>query len=365
MTRRLTIALVATFAITGLLVTACGGSKKNAAPEDTTTSTTKALATWPLTGLPGADVLTAGDHPAIVVKMDNSPDARPQTGIERADVVYELLVEGITRFALVFHSELPEPVGPVRSARSSDIDLVSNLSTPLFAWSGGNPGVEGEVAAAARRGLLTDASYSAAFGAYFRSTDRMAPHNLYVNLPQLLEIKAPADQGAPAPVFTYRPPGAAAPVGVPAAALSVDFGGGTVVDYLWDAARDGWRRFQIDSTHGRSSSATMDRAGGQVTPANVVVMFTEYGQSPSDSRSPMALTIGSGRALVYSAGQAIEATWNRPDARSPAVLRDTAGSVIALTPGRTWVELPRTGSTVTTYGAADLPFLDQLRSAQR
>jgi hypothetical protein len=67
---------------------------------------------------------------------------------------------------------------------------------------------------------------------------------------------------------------------------------------------------------------------------------------------------------VYSAGQAIEATWNRPDARSPAVLRDTAGSVIALTPGRTWVELPRTGSTVTTYGAADLPFLNQLRSAQ-
>lgn len=353
-------------ALSAVAIAGCGGGRSTATPE-TSTSTTVVLPTWPLTGLPGADAPTAGAHPAITVKMDNSPDARPQTGIERADIVYELLVEGITRFALVFHSELPEPVGPVRSARSSDIDLVSALSTPVFAWSGGNPGVEGEVAAAARRGLLTDASYSAAFDAYFRSTDRIAPHNLYVNLPKLLELKAPAGQGAPMPVFTYRAADAAPAVvgGVPALGMSVDFGMGTVIDYLWDAGRNGWRRFQVDGSHARRDSATMDRAGGQVTPANVVVMFTEYGQSPSDSRSPMALTVGSGRAIVYTAGRAIEGTWTRPDARTPAVLRDAAGSVIALTPGRTWVELPRTGSTVTTYSAADQALLDQLAAAER
>jgi hypothetical protein len=364
MRRKLTIFLVGAVTIGSLFVAACGSSKKNSSPEVSTTSTTKALPTFPLTGLPAADAMTSGDHPAIVVKMDNSPDARPQTGIERADVVYELLVEGITRFALVFHSQLPEPVGPVRSARSSDIDLVSNLSKPLFAWSGGNPGVMGEVAAAAAKGLLTDASYSAAFGAYFRSNDRVAPHNLYANLSKLLELKAPQDQGAPKPLFAFRKPGASAS-GVPALGLSVDFGGGTVIDYRWDSARGGWRRFQIDARHGRAESATMDVAGGQVTPANVVVMFTQYGQSPSDSRSPMALTVGTGRALVYTDGQAIEATWTRPDALSPAVLRDVSGAVVNLTPGRTWVELPRTGSTVTTYGAADQPFLDQLLAAQR
>ena len=364
MNRRLLSLLLMAVAVPALLLSSCGGSKKNASPADSSTSTTVALPTFPLTGLPAADAATRGDHPAIVVKMDNSPDARPQTGIQRADVVYELLVEGITRFALVFHSELPEPVGPVRSARSSDIDLVSDLSRPLFAWSGGNPGVEAEVAAAARKGLLTDASYSAAFDAYFRSTDRVAPHNLYVNLPKLLELKAPAGQGAPAPLFTYRSADAAVG-GIAATGFSVDFGGGTISDHLWDDSLGGWRRFQIDSTHGRGDSATMDRAGGQVAPANVVVMFTEYGQSPSDSRSPMALTVGSGRAIVYTAGRAIEATWSRPDAASPAVLRDAGGSVIALTPGRTWVELPRTGSTVTTYGDADVTVTDQLRAAAR
>jgi hypothetical protein len=364
MTRRLVLLLMAAITVPTLLLAACGSSKKSASPVDSTTSTTKLLPTFPLTGLPAADAAEMGDHPAIVVKMDNSPDARPQTGIERADVVYELLVEGITRFALVFHSELPEPVGPVRSARSSDIDLVSDLSKPLFAWSGGNPGVTGEVAAAAAKGLLTDASYSAAFDAYFRSNDRIAPHNLYANLPKLLELKAPQGQGAPKPLFAYRASGASAS-GVPALGLSVDFEEGTVIDYLWDGNRGGWRRFQVDTRHGRAESATMDVAGDQVTPANVVVMFTQYGQSPSDSRSPMALTVGTGRALVYTDGQAIEATWTRPDALSPAVLRDVSGAAISLTSGRTWVELPRTGSTVMTYGAADSSFIDQLLAAQR
>lgn len=363
MTRRALLALAVLVAASTMVAAACGGSRKDAAPEETTT-TTILLPTWPLTGLAAADATTAGAHPAVVVKMDNSPDARPQTGIERADVVYELLVEGITRFALVFHSELPEPVGPVRSARSSDIDLVSDLSTPLYAWSGGNPGVEREVAAAARKGLLTDASYSAAFGAYFRSSDRVAPHNLYVNLPTLLELKAPAGQGAPKPLFSYRGPDAVV-TGVPALGLTVDFGMGTVIEYVWDAQRSGWRRFQVDASHGRPDSATMDRDGGQVAPANVVVMFTEYGQSPSDSRSPMALTVGSGRAIVYTAGQAIEGTWSRADALTPAVLRDATGAVIALTPGRTWVELPRTGAPVTTYTATDQAVVDSLLAARR
>ena len=363
MSRRILLAPAVLLTAAALMVTACGGGKKEAAPQESTT-TTVVLPTWPLTGLPSADATSRGAHPAVVVKMDNSPDARPQTGIERADVVYELLVEGITRFALVCHSELPEPVGPVRSARSSDIDLVSDLSTPLYAWSGGNPGVEREVAAAARKGLLIDASYSAAFDAYFRASDRVAPHNLYVNLPKLLELKAPEGQGAPKPLFAYRREAAAVP-GVAALGLSVDFGMGTVIDYLWDAERGGWRRFQVDGSHGRPNSATMDRAGGQVAPANVVIMFTDYGQSPSDSRSPMALTVGSGRAIVYTAGQAIEGTWSRPDALAPAVLRDPTGAVIELTPGRTWVELPRTGATVTTYGVADQPVIDQLLAARR
>lgn len=336
----------------------------------TTSTTTTTLPVWPLTGLPDA---AAGviPHPAISVKMDNSADARPQTGINEADVVFELLVEGITRFALVFHSNLPDPVGPVRSARSSDPQMVHQLSKPLFVWSGGNPGVTAEIGAAARAGILTDASYNIATGSYFRSNDRYAPHNLYVRLPQLLAEMAPPGQGDPAPLFVYRQtqgpvatstttttpvapgvsvttaPGTPAPV----AGFSLDMEG-TTPDWAWDPAVAGWRRFQVDATHDRRNSATVDPAGRQVAPANVVVMFIDYGVSPADSRSPMAITVGSGPLLVFSSGTVVAGTWTRPDAASPAELRDSTGRVIELTPGRTWVEYPRRGSRLTVLDRA-------------
>lgn len=361
--------VVAVLAVAVLVVvlTSGGGSKDEAAVEETTTTTTTTLPTWPLTDLPDATAPVAGAHPAIVVKMDNSADARPQTGINEADVVYELLVEGITRFALVFHSNLPDPVGPVRSARSSDPNLVADLSRPLFAWSGGNPGVTAEIRAADDAGILTDSSYSIATDAYYRSNDRVAPHNLYVKLPQLLQMMAPAGQGAPAPIFSYvkqnTPPTTtsttttAAPgvsttattvapgTPIPVPAFTIDFEGAKV-DYAWDAVAKGWRRFQVDGTHNRANSATVDPAGKQVTPANVVIMFLDYGQSPADSRSPMAISVGSGPAWVFSNGKLTVGTWNRPDPKQPAKLLDATGKEILLTPGRTWVELPRKGQRV-------------------
>lgn len=343
-----------------------------------TTTTTIPLPLWPLTGLPDAKA-NGPAHPAIIVKMDNSPDARPQTGINEADIVYELLVEGITRYALVFHSNLVDPAGPVRSARSSDIDLVADLSTPLFAWSGANSGVMGEVAAAARKGILIDASYDAASPAYYRSNDRAAPHNLYLHLPQLLELKAPENSSNPAPVFVYRKPivvtppsttssssssttskksttttstlpptttTTTAPPGSPVLGFTVDFGG-VVVDYVWNPVTKGWSRLQVDQTHPRPQSPTLDTAGVQVSPANVIVQFIDYGVSPSDSRSPMALTVGSGKMIVFSEGRGIAGTWSRPKADAPTTYTANDGTPIQLTPGRTWVALPRVGSSIT------------------
>ena len=352
-------------------------STKTAESEPTvsTTTTTAPLPVWPLTGV--ADAKASGPaHPAIVVKMDNSPDARPQTGINEADVVYELLVEGITRYALVFHSNLADPVGPVRSARSSDIDLIADLSTPLFVWSGANAGVAGEVNAAARKGILVDASNSAAAPAYYRSDDRQSPHNLYVHLPQVLELKAPEKQGNPAPIFNFRKIVAATPTTttsststtskksattttsivptttttttVPGAltpGFTLDFGG-VAVDYVWNSGTQGWSRLQVDQTHPRAKSPTLDTAGVQVSPANVIVQFIDYGQSPSDSRSPMALTVGTGKVLVFTDGRVIGGTWSRPTADKPTTYTADDGTPILLSPGRTWVELPRIGSPI-------------------
>ena len=136
------------------------------AQETTTTAPAPVVPTWPLTGVPTDDA-EGLLQPAIVVKVDNSPQARPHAGINQADIVYELQVEGITRFMEIFHSQTPDRIGPVRSARSSDINLLSNLSRPLLLWSGGNPGVTNEVLRAQENGLLVDLVHGGAANAEF------------------------------------------------------------------------------------------------------------------------------------------------------------------------------------------------------
>jgi hypothetical protein len=350
--RRALLLAPATVLLGVTVLAACSGDGADVAvaPETTEAPTTTTAppppVLSPLTGLPTADAL-AEQHPAVTVKMDNSPEARPQSGINAADIVYEMKVEGITRFALVFHSQLPEGVGPVRSARSSDIDLVADLSRPLFAWSGGNPGVTGEVLQAEREGVLTNASYDVSEPDYYRASDRKAPHNLYVNLPGLVAGRTPEGQGAPVPIFVYRTETSPAGVGAsPASGIQIDFGLGTNIEYAWDASISGWRRFQVDQRHPRAESATLDADGVQVAPANVVVQMIEYGVSPSDSRSPKALTVGEGEALIFTNGQVVPARWVRPTREAPTQYLDFVGQPIALTPGRTWVELAQQGPNV-------------------
>lgn len=340
-------------------VAACGKSndKPVEAAEPAPSSTSAAVETtaappppppvWPLTGTVAPDAASLG-HPAVVVKMDNSPDARPQTAINEADVVYELLVEGITRYALVYHSTLVDEVGPVRSARSSDPTLIANLGTPLLVWSGGNPGVTAEVRDAADMGLLIDKSQNYAGGDYWRDNSRKAPHNLYANI---AAIDA-ATPGTPPPaIFAFGAAGQPPAAGAATAGITVDYGDGVRADYAWDAERGGWDRFQVDERHHRADSATVDANGVQVSPANVVVLFTEYGQSPSDARSPMALSTGAGEAIVLSQGTMIHGSWSRETPLHPWTLIDDAGAPIQLTPGRTWVSLPETGSAVTPLDA--------------
>ena len=352
--RRRPIQIVAV-TLTLVFVAACGKSndkplEAGASPTtkgDATTTSAPPPPVYPLTGVPVADPGLA-QHPAVVVKMDNSPDARPQTGINEADVVYELLVEGITRYVLVFQSQTPDTVGPVRSARSSDIELLTNLGSPLIAWSGANPGVTSEVHTAVDNGFLVNVGQDAIPAQYHRDNSRKAPHNLYTNISGLLSDAAPAGAGAPPPLFSYRAPFEPYTGGaLPAPGYVVDFGGGVRADYVWDAERGGWDRFQVDESHPRPDSATLDGNGVQVAPQNVVILFLQYGQSPSDARSPMAISTGEGDAVVLTDGKAVVGRWKRPTALSGWELVDQGGLPIKLSPGRTWVALPEAGSAAT------------------
>jgi hypothetical protein len=128
--------------------------------------------------------------------------------------------------------------------------------------------------------------------------------------------------------------------------VSIEFTPIAKVTYAWDAERKGWDRFQIDSQNGMAQSAFVDSDGPQVAPENVVVLITPYGVSEADSNSPQAYTVGEGEALVFTGGALLRGRWVRPTANEPVKLVDASGRRIRLTPGRTWVELPREGRPV-------------------
>src|SRR5262245_47647704 len=211
MNRRRTTALLA---IALLLVAACGGKSKTTTAPSTTTTTTEATTTtaalpppvYPLTGRPVSDAAIAA-RPALVVKIDNADGgrgntARPQLGLNEADVVYEEMVEGsVTRLAAVFQSTDADPIGPVRSARSTDVAVFSPLNRPLFAWSGANAGF----AELIRQSPLVDVGYDAHSEMYTRrnQTGHVGPHNLYSSTPALYSLTPPFSP-PPSPLFSYR-----------------------------------------------------------------------------------------------------------------------------------------------------------------
>jgi Protein of unknown function (DUF3048) N-terminal domain/Protein of unknown function (DUF3048) C-terminal domain len=339
--------------VVALLAAACSKAASKTLPSTSTTTTRPAPTTtvphgpaYPLTGLPTRSAAQLR-HPAVVVKMDNSPWARPQTAINQADIVFELLVEGITRYALVFGSNLPTTVGPVRSARSSDIDLLSGLGRPLLAWSGANPTVIGQVEAAASAGLLVDASRGANPPEYWRDPNREAPHNLYTNLPMLLSMFGGGSARPPQAILPFAPMGTALPrTARRSVGVTINFGDGVAAQYVWDAKHKGWARYQIDQLHDMAHSATLDSSGVQVAPPNVLVLFLHYGVSIADPKSPQAISTGDGTGEVFTQGHEVDIRWSRPSRTSSFRFTTTTGQPFALPPGRTWVALPQVGAAV-------------------
>jgi hypothetical protein len=280
-----------------------------------------------LTGQPGTVT-----RPALVIKIDNHDRARPQFGINQADVVYEEIVEGgITRLAAVFHSEGADPVGPIRSARTGDFELLTNLSMPLFANSGGNQ----RVLALLRDVAMIDVGVNAASEMYHRLDDRSAPHNL-VTATESLWAAGGDRAGQPASLFEYRADGDPLPATSRAAAgVTIDFGE-NAVSYEWDDVLDGWARTQNDELH-------IDADNWVVAPANVVVQFVSYGRSAASNASPEAQLVGEGVVWVFTEGRVIVGTWRRDGSAERTSMADEDGEVITLSPGRTWVALPRVG----------------------
>jgi hypothetical protein len=285
---------------------------------------------WPLTGVEVAPGESPADTRVLSVKIENSAAARPQTGLDKADVVYESLTEGgITRFNALFHSQVPDEIGPVRSARMSDTQLVPQYSA-LFAHSGGNAGV----LSAIRSAGLQVVDHSGAGAAYRRASDRRAPHNLYLDPTRVREIAIakgyPATQELKGLQFS---PSVDSTITVTRVVVPFSNANTTV----WDYDDDG--EVYLRSNNGQPHK---DRVSGeQYSATNVVVMWARTTATGPRGIGGTTLEIalaGSGRAAIFRSGVRVDGTWET-DGSSPPVFRDSGGTIARLAPGNTWFQV--------------------------
>jgi hypothetical protein len=320
----------------GLAACSGGGDEKADAKKVTTTTTVPSTTTTappppvaPLTGLddPSGQSLT---RPAVSAKVENTEFARPQAGLDQADVVYEEVVEGnITRLVAMFNSQIPAVIGPVRSVRAIDPDIVWPVGG-IFTFSGG-AAINVDAAAAAPVTIVTENNQDVLVRNAPDQPPRDSPHNLYALGPQLFAVGG--QPVPPPPLFQYYLKGAPPSLAQGVLSFRVGFTPGYDPTYAWDAAAGVWRRSMNGAPHTASN-------GNQLSPTNVVVQFTEY---PGEADG---LTVGEGDVWVFSDGTVRTGRWIRPDRNQPARYVDALGIPILLRPGPTWVELLPVGSPV-------------------
>jgi Protein of unknown function (DUF3048) N-terminal domain/Protein of unknown function (DUF3048) C-terminal domain len=347
-----TAALSGLVSLSALLV-ACGGhsAPKLSAPSATaqpteaatkaTTPTTKAapkkvshVALCPLTGLPAPGGKVPA-RPALAVKVENLPAARPQYGLAQADVIYEEPVEGgITRFIVIYQCNNSSRIEPVRSGRWIDPDLVSQYGAhPLFGYAGAVQPVVAKIDSSSLidvgvdRGPTTD---------YWRDPDRYEPHNLVTSTAVLYAegAKEGATSTPPKPVFEFGP---LPPIGTPAASVYIPYAYSPVT-WTWNPSVRLYFRSYSDT-----GPATLG-GGGQISAANVVIMHmvaypSTFVEDVNGDHETLLTLTGSGPLEVIRDGAAIQGTWSRPNLHDVTQLLDSKGRVIPLSPGVTWIEL--------------------------
>ena len=304
-------------------------------PSFTYVSTYETPAPTALAPLTGVEV-PAGSltNSSLAAKIDNHPGARPQVGLGRTDIVYEELVEGgATRYVGIWQSDIPAEIGPVRSIRPMDPDIVSPFGG-IIAYSGGQQ----RFVALMRSTNVYNAIHgqSDTEAVMYRTNTKDAPHNVLVKAPELLAMHP--DIPPPQQQYSYAPDAAGSSAvrdGTPVAAINLAFSRSSARSWAADPATGRWLRSQ-------DGAADLDDTGAQLSAANVIVLRVPVTVSQNIPKTEL---LGSGEAWVSSGGRTIHATWSKGDRLAPIRLVDDTGTVIRLAPGNSWIELvPNAGS---------------------
>lgn len=308
-------------------------------PTPNTPTPTPATKASPLSGVQVAPELA--DRPITGVVIENHPDARPQSGLQDAGVVYEANAEGgITRFEAFFLENRPPVLGPVRSVRTYFVDWALEFNAPL-AHAGGNADALDLISPL---GMKDMNALSFASDGFYRTTDRVAPHNLYTTSDRLDALEKRLGYAVPSS-FTPSPRKPDAPnANPPHPNVHIDFSyAGYQVDYKYDSSTNDYARNLAGAPH-------VDRnTGKQIHVKNIVVelMPTSYGYTRIGESTVIMQTVGSGQGWVMRDGDVVPVTWKKTSHNARTQLIDASGKDVPLDPGNTWYEIVPQGKSVT------------------
>ena len=292
----------------------------------------------PLTGKKVANE-AATTQLVTAIMIENSPDARPQSGLRQAGVVYEAIAEGgITRFLALYQQEKPQLIGPVRSLRTYFVDWVAPYNASV-AHVGGSKAALDEI----RNGSYRDIDQFFNAEAYWRASDRFAPHNVYTSFKRLDTLNNAKDFTSSEFTSFARADGKPA-TALNATSVTVNVSSPTFnSSYAYDKTSNSYARSQGGAPH-------LDREDGQINPAVIVALSVDMQNvMEEDGYREKITTTGSGTAQIFQNGTVIEATWSKEDRSSELRLIDDAGKSIALNRGQTWITAVPNGSGSVTW----------------
>lgn len=308
-----------------------------------TPAPTPVLVPAPLTGLLVPEALAR--RPVVAVMVDDHPNARPQSGFADAGIVWQAPAEGgVPRYMLLVQDGDPPSVGPVRSARGYFIDWAAEWNA-VYVHVGGSPQALGTLRSAdGRGGRVYDADEFRWGGRYlWRTTDRVAPHNVYTDGERLrgLAMQVGARAADREPVWRFEPD---APLG------ERPEGGRIEVPYAYN--RVVYRYVRSSNRYARAVSGESRQVdagtGAVVAPKNVVVLFVSFAplQDGSNKNRLEADNVGRGVALIATNGRTVEGTWRKRSADAPTLLYGPDGEPARLTAGQTFVQVVPLGTRV-------------------
>lgn len=339
----LVIAMAAVVLIGALVV--LGGDEEAASPEQPAGSGEEAEPRAPLTGV----ALEEGEelqHPAVAIKVSDVEQAHPQVGLDQADLVFAQPVGvNYTRLVGVFHSDLPDTVGPVRSVRPADAPLLGPLS-PVFGNTMGAEWVLDYVYDAAE---LEDAGTLSLQGsdAYSFDDARPQPDHVFADPQELLNLSDLTEP--PDPYLAYardEEPSSAEQEGDSGAGVDLSYGPDWPVTWTFDDEDGEYLREQPWGAHTMAD-------GTQISATNVLVLEVEsttdkIGDGAGQPVPVLHLVEDSGSFVALSDGTSVTGTWSKGEADEPFELRTDEGDELQLSPGNTWIELPEPSAEVTT-----------------